>query len=486
MAETRPHKNFLKDLFWYSLGTIIPILASLIRTPIFTRYFSAEEFGIYGLVFITFSILSVFLYTWMANAIWRFYYKFKKLNKLDTFYTNLIFLFLVASVVFAILILVWVLVVKNTPLNRLVILIFAQTFVTQLVSFLLIIFRLENKASLYTTVHSFRAIVSLVIQCLITFVMGMRIEAIPIATLITEALVLIVVLKPIRQLITIRLELVSRRIMWYIGSYFLPGIVSNIGTILLTLSDRYVISLYGTLSEVGIYNQIYNFAQVSIVACISIFFAVINPEFLNILEQKPEQVKSILIKYHLIYIIFILPAAVYMSIFAEPITNILFGKEFRVGYSMMPFIVFSYYINGLTSFRDTKLKFENRYRIVIIGIILGTILNIVLNFIFIPLYGYKMAAVTTLIAYIFLYAYYQYFDKTLLLRDAKFRNTLFIICGIMAIQVIVHYLLKTFFNPDSTLLNTIIEGSAYVLMYVAIVALFFRNMIKQLAVKENI
>jgi O-antigen/teichoic acid export membrane protein len=486
MAETRPHKSFLRDLFWYSLGTIIPILASLIRTPIFTRYFSAAEFGLYGLVFISFSIISVFTYTWMANAIWRFYYKFKKLNKLDTFYANLIFLFISASVVFIILLSVWVLISRNTALNRLVVLMFAQTFLTQLVSFLLIVFRLENKARLYTTVHSFRAIVSLSLQCVITFIMGMRIEAIPVATLITEFLVLVVVLKPIRQLITIRFELVSRRIMWYIGSYFLPGIMSNISTILLTLSDRYVISIFGTMSEVGIYNQIYNFAQISIVACISIFMAVINPEFLNILEEKPEKIQGVSIKYHLIYLIFIFPVAVYLSIFAEPITNILFGQEFRVGYTMVPFIVFSYYINGLTSFHDTKFKFENRYRIVIIGVILGTLLNLVLNFIFIPLYGYKMAAVTTFIAYVFLFAYYQYFNRSHLVLDRKFRNTLLIICGIMLMQTVIHYLLKIFFKLEGSLVNTLIEGSVYIILYASIVALLFRKTLKQLMIKEQI
>jgi O-antigen/teichoic acid export membrane protein len=486
MDPKHRQNNFLKDLLWYSLGTIIPVVVSLLRTPVFTRYFSAEEFGIYGLVFISFSIISVFMYTWMANSIWRFYFKFKKLNKLNTFYSNLITLFLFSSALFAILLTAWVLIVKNTPLNRLVVLIFAQTFLTQLVSFLLIIFRLENKASLYTKVHSFRAILSFGIQCFITFVMGMRIEAIPVATLITEFLVLLAIYRPIRSMVTIRFNLVSRRIIWYIGSYFLPGIISNISIILLTLSDRYVISLYGTLTEVGIYNQIYNFGQISIVALISIFFAVISPEFLDVLEQKPEKITTILIKYHLIYILFILPAVVYMSVFAKPITYLLFGQEFRVGYSMIPFIAFSYYLNGLTSFRDTKFKFENRYRIVITGVLLGTGLNLILNFMLIPAFGYKMAALTTFIAYLFLYFYYQFFDRTFLIKDSTFRNTLLFVSGVLGIQVVTHLALGKIYRIDRSLSFSIIEGSVYVIVYVASIYIFLRKTLKQIVTRETI
>jgi O-antigen/teichoic acid export membrane protein len=321
---------------------------------------------------------------------------------------------------------------------------------------------------------------------MITFVMGMRIEAIPIASMVTEILILLFIIKPIRSMITIRFELVSRRILKYIGSYFLPGIVSNISTILLTLSDRYIISLYGTMSEVGIYNQIYNFAQVSIVALISIFFAVINPEFFNILEQKPDKIKDILVKYHLTYILFILPMVAYISIFAEPITNVLFGEEFRVGYTMIPFIAFSYYINGLINFRDTKLKFENRYRIVIIGFILSTVLNIALNFIFLPIYGYKTAAVTTLIAYGFLYLYYQYYDRIHLFENARFRNTLLIICSILVVQTVTHYLIKNVIKPEDNLLNNILEGMAYVSVYAFLIVMLFRRTMKQLMTKENI
>jgi O-antigen/teichoic acid export membrane protein len=485
MNEARKHKNFLSDLLWYSLGTIIPILVSLLRTPVFTRYFTPEEFGIYGLVFITFTILSVFMYTWMANAIWRFYFKFKKLNKLSTFYSNLFFLFLAASVIFTLLIIVWILVVRNTLLNRLVLLIFTQTFLSQLVSYLLIIFRLENKSRLYTFVHSFRAIISFGIQCVITFVIGMRIEAIPIATLVTEFLVLAIVIVPVKRLVTIQFTLVSRRILLYLASYFLPGIISNIGTVLLTLSDRYVISHFGTLSEVGIYNQVYNFAQISIVAIISIFVAMISPEFLDVLEQKPDKLKGVLIKYHLIYVFFILPAVVYISMFAEEISYYLFGKEFRVGYTMIPYVAFSYYLSGLTSFRDTKFKFRNRYRIVIIGMIAATVLNIVLNFIFVPVYGYKMAAITTFAAYVFLYLYYQFFDDTFLLSDASFRNKLLLICSVMGVQFIIHLYLKNIYQLHASLLNSLTEGLAYMITYALVLMVFQRETLRQLVVRDN-
>ena len=38
----------MKDLSWYLLGTIIPMGVGFIKTPIFTRYFTPEEYGYLG------------------------------------------------------------------------------------------------------------------------------------------------------------------------------------------------------------------------------------------------------------------------------------------------------------------------------------------------------------------------------------------------------------------------------------------------------
>lgn len=463
------HKNIFKDIGWYLIGAAIPIIVSLLRSPVFTRYFTTEEYGNYSIIFITISIVSVFLYTWLSNSVWRFYFKYKKSGELSSFYPSLLILIFTATILFSLIVFPWAQFQDNALISRLIILIFLQTFLNQLVSFVLIIIRLENKSGLYNTIHSIRAIFSFLVQLLLTFQYNFRIEAIPIATMVTEFLILVVLIKPISKNVTINFKKIKKKILFEIGKYSIPGIVTNLGILLLTSGDRYIISIFCDMSQVGIYNQIYNFSQISIMALVQVFFSVINPDFLKALEYHPEKISKYLYQYYKYYLILLLPIVFYISLFARPISVIFFGEDFREGYDMIPYVAFSAFINGFILFRDNKFKFEKKYKLVIIGFIIATVTNIALNFILIPLYGYKMAALTTLISYAVLYLYYYIKDDVKLTYNKPY----LIIAGktimLLTVQAVIDFIIRKLFVIETNILFSIIEGVIFLSVYVLII-----------------
>ncbi|MCD4664391.1 MAG: oligosaccharide flippase family protein, partial [Bacteroidales bacterium] len=291
----------------------------------------------------------------------------------------------------------------------------------------------------------------------------------PIATMVTEFLILIVLIKPISKNVTISFKKIKKKILSEIGKYSIPGIATNLGILLLTSGDRYIISIFCDMRQVGIYNQIYNFSQISIMALVQVFFSVINPEFLKALEYHPEKINKYLFQYYKYYLILLLPIVFYVSIFAKPISVIFFGEDFREGYDMIPYVAFSAFINGFILFRDNKFKFEKKYKLVIIGFLLATVINLVLNFILIPLYGYKMAALTTLISYFILYLYYYINDSVKLTHNRPY----LIIAGktiiLLIIQAIVDFFIRKLFAIESNILFSIIEGVIFLSVYVLII-----------------
>lgn len=463
------NKNIVKDIGWYLMGAAIPIIVSVIRAPVFTRYFTPEEYGNYSLVFITINIISVFLYTWLSNSVWRFYFKYKKSGELSSFYPSLLILIFTATILFSLIVIPWALLQKNELISRLIILLFLQTFLNQFISLILIIVRLENKSGLYNTIHSIRAILSFCVLLILTFQFNFRIEAIPIATMVVELLILIVVIKPILKNVTINFRKITKVVLFEIGKYSIPGIVTNLSIVLLTYSDRYVISIFCDMSQVGIYSQIYNFSQLSILALVQVFFSVINPEFLKALEYYPDKINKYLSQYYKYYLILLLPITFYMSIFAKPISVIFFGEDFREGYDIIPYVAFSAFINGLILFRDTKFKFENKYRMVIIGFMIATLVNLALNFILIPIFGYKMAALTTLISYFILYLYYYLNDNVRLTRSKPYLIIAGKTIGLLLLQALIDYLIRKLFKIELDLLFSIIEGTIFLLVYVLII-----------------
>ncbi|MCB0807490.1 MAG: oligosaccharide flippase family protein [Bacteroidales bacterium] len=462
------HQQIIKDTGWYLLGTAIPIVISLLRSPIFTRYFTPEEYGQYSLILITINILSVFLYTWMSNSIWRFYFKYKKEGRLNAFYSGLLLLHLAATLVFILIITPWSYLQENPLMTKLIVLIFIQTFQNQVLGFILVIFRLENRSGLYNAIHSVRAVLSFGVQALLAFVYDFRIEAIPIASILSEFVIMLILIVPVMKNIRLGFSKLSGSMLLEMGKFSLPGIATNLSIILLTFSDRYVISMYSDVSKVGIYNQVYMFSQVSVMAIINVFFSVINPTLLKVLEYEPGNVKRHFLVYFRYYLLIILPLVVWVSIFARPVTVIFFGEDFREGYDIIPWVAFSAYIFGYCLFRDNRFKFQNKYRLVIIGFSFAAALNLGLNFLFIPEFGYKTAAVSTLLAYLFLHFYLYYFDNIKLTGERSYLKIVGKSIAVLLGEVIIHYAI-VFGWQKLNVFESIVEGVVFLLMYLFIV-----------------
>lgn len=172
---------------------------------------------------------------------------------------------------------------------------------------------------------------------------------------------------------------------------------------------------------------------------------------------------------------------VYFSLYSKEIASLLLGEKFRVGYTMMPYVMISAFIYGLCCEHETRMKFKNKLKSISFNLITASIINIVLNFIFIPTMGYEAAAIATLISYLYLYIMDVKADtsnvkKVLIILISKFK-VIISICLILFIQVIVHYLVKKFYSYSSIAFS-IIEGSVFLLTFYMYIYNRYRTLFK--------
>lgn len=483
--EKKPGNKILKDLLWYLSGSTLPLLVGFFRVPIFTRYFTTEEYGVYGIVFITYTILAVFLFNWLSNCIWRFYNKYKKTGETGKFYSNLFLLYALFSVVFAVIAVSWSFTASNVLVRKLAYLIFIQLLLNSANNYFLVVLRLEEQSARFNIIMSLRAGLAFAVQYFLTFKMGYRIEAIPISMILVEFLVLCYLLPHFLRHNKLSFSFISWDVIKVFLEYSIPGILSNLGLYILTSSDRYIIALFGDMGEVGIYNQVYNLCQVSIMAVISLYFSIINPRFMRELETDFKGSRQATVLYAKNYLLFILPVVVYAALFAYWVSYILLGEEFRVGYPMIPWIVVAIFLYGFTLFPENRLKFKENYRAVTIGFIACSLFNIGLNFILIPRFGYMWAAITTLISYLALMVFFFWYDiKRNAFSFPGFKEVLPAIV-ILAIQLAAFFIARDFFHIHFTLLTSIITGALFAISYAALVLLFSGKTIKELVRHYN-
>lgn len=184
---------------------------------------------------------------------------------------------------------------------------------------------------------------------------------------------------------------------WKRGIKFnIPLIPHYLCSVLLASSDKVMIQhLDGELS-VGFYSLAYTFSGLALI----IFNALSNAYTPTAYELiRKEDYKGLSKKTK--PIIFVAVAfSVLLMLMAPEGLLILGGKEYLVALDIVPVLVLGIFFSSFYFiFSNIEFVYE-RTKFVFPITLIGAGLNILLNFIFIPIFGYKAAAYTTLISYV--------------------------------------------------------------------------------------
>ncbi|MBN2214072.1 MAG: oligosaccharide flippase family protein [Bacteroidales bacterium] len=469
-----PQNKFYRDFLWYFTGSVIPAVIVFIRLPVFTRYFSPEEYGYYTLVTRTFAYISMVLFSWISSCLWRFHTEAEKKNTLNALYSNLIFLSLVSSLLMFLITSFWLVMVKSTLVYRLVFLSFLQLTSGQALGLYLVIVRIRERALFYNLVYSLQAAGAFALLFYFAFYLDYRIESMLIGQVIMNVVLILVISATIKKYPRLSLRHITAKSVRELLAYGSVGLYISFCVLILISADRYIIALFSDIDFVGIYNQIYMIGQFSIYHLVTVYFNTINPRLIKILTFKPVDLNDQIKGYIRFFIIIILPLVFYFSIFSRQMAFILLGEKFRIGYRMIPFIMTSSFIYGLTLFNEAKLKFENRYKPLITGMTIASLANILLNFLMVPVWGYQAAAWTTLVAYLILYFFFYFADSTRYL-DMKLLKSLLPVFIILTVQLGLDLLLRMAFRLKINEWLTIVEGAVFLSAYLFLIRKHARN-----------
>jgi O-antigen/teichoic acid export membrane protein len=202
------------------------------------------------------------------------------------------------------------------------------------------------------------------------------------------------------RLFSVKAEKVTPHLVRFFR-YGYAMVIFNALSMFLLAGDRLLINWFDGSSHLGIYNQTYNIAQLTITALFGVVNAAINPFVLPLLERKDSRVNQKIIKAFNITVIAILPVTTVLSIFSKDISTILLGPDFRDMWEYLPFVFFGAFMLGASHLAIIKLKFLMKTKQLIRIVFWAFIINLTTNLILIPIYGYKIATVTTLISYLF-------------------------------------------------------------------------------------
>ncbi|MFW5724872.1 MAG: lipopolysaccharide biosynthesis protein [Bacteroidota bacterium] len=456
-----------KDLVWYLAGAVLPMLVLLLRSPIFTRVFSPSEYGQYTLVYLVFLYLSVVKLEWIRTSIWRYYLKYQRRGQNQRFWQAVSAFFLLSGGLIAIVTLFWYLGTANPAARELIVWGGANIITQELITILLIPKRIEGKSAYYNIVNGAKAAISFILLLVMTFLYDVGIFAFFMAPALVNLAFLAYLIPGSGFSLLPRFNLLAINDLKRFGRYGLAGTLTMTATYLLISSDRWIVNFYWGLDKTGIYNQTYMLGQMSIMAMITVLNASFNPYLLNNLERNRKNSDEFISNAFRWYFYLILPMAVYISLYAKPLSIVLLGPDFREAWFIIPFITFSFLLEGLCHFSSIKLKFFNQLTPLYLGVIIATVANVLLNLLLVPRLGYSIAAHTTLASYIILFTYYYFRARSSFLHRAQNRKIILVIITVLLLQVAAHFIIRPMWEEVNLFAATTIELILFTAVYIA-------------------
>ncbi|MFO7657510.1 MAG: oligosaccharide flippase family protein [Bacteroidales bacterium] len=472
-------QQFTYDLIWYLIGTGLPMMVLFIRSPIYTRIFSPEQYGLYSLIYISFTYISAISYQSITNNAWRYYFKYKNSGKISLYKTTIFALYFFVLLVLAISCSIWYYFTQDENAKKLIVWGFIFALTNEIYNTFYVPIRLEGRAKFFNLLNTFRALFSFLILLALTFVFNYSIEAFFISQICGNILFLLpVIFENLQNKIDYNFTGILKHILRFI-KYGSANLLYNIGLFLLISSDRFIIAIVSNNEKVGIYNQTYNIGQITIAALFATFNSVINPILLKKLTKNPNGSDELLISLVAISFAIFFPIVILFSIFSKDIAFLLLGEKFREAWNILPYIFLSSFFFGIGFYSEVKLKFKNKLKTLMVVSLIAASINIILNIVFIPIYGYKIAAMTTLFSYLIL--------TILLFQKAKIKIFKFIGSNLfiksiayLFLLLIIDFCLNHYINFKSFPIKITLRIVFFIFVYIILIGKNYFNLFKRI------
>jgi len=390
-------KNLTRNSVIYGASMFLQKILGFLLLPVYTRFLSPDQFGTYALLNTTGQVVAPLLGVGISHAlVWSILYR--ETQEEETFGTAVIFNLVFGAMLTGLL--CWfapnlsVLVFGSADSARLIQLIFITMFLEMWEFNLIARMRIREQPAWFAVMIGARFVANALLHVVFLVVFNMGIKGLVIAQLINSFIfgsISLFIIWPKGPLIF------STSILKSMLKYGLPTIPMSLGYIVLTASDRYFLQHYASAFEVGLYALGYNIGMVINIATSSLEMGWI-PQMFVMAKKDPDAKKTIgkLLTY---YVLLIGTAGLGLALLSREIIMILAPSEYHTAARVVPLVVLSYVLGGVTLFTNIGMKIQNRLYFsnpIVIG---AALLNLGLNYLLIPRYGMMGAAWATLISY---------------------------------------------------------------------------------------
>lgn len=389
----KKYKYLFKNIGLLTISNFGGRLLTFLLIPLYTKYLTTSEYGIYDLYTTTVELLMPILPVCIFDAVQRFSLN-KDSNKSDIFtvgFRNM----LKSILIFSLLILINYTFKIFTELNKyplyLLLFFISDNFYTY---FSNVSKGLDNIKD-YAVCGFINSATTLLFNILFLTVFHMGIDGYFLANILSYFIAGLYLMIKIKIWNYLKLHLSNKGQKSEMINYSKHLVLSSVSWWINNSIDRYfIIWLLGT-AENGIYSVAYKIPTIINVVQ-SIFNQAWTLSAVKEYDSRKDDFYSNTYKNYMLLLIFSCSGLI---IFDQLIAKIIYSSDFYIAWKYVPFLLISAVFSALNSFIESIFAASMDSKIIAQTTILGAVINIILNLILIHFMGTMGAAISTMISY---------------------------------------------------------------------------------------
>lgn len=395
--------KIVKETGIYLIGTLAVSILGFILSILYSKMFTPYDYGVYSLVYSTYSLITSIFSGWLSLSMIRHAEKYILVKKENVFFGTFYQLQLIMAIIFLIVgnIINIFLPIENSA--KIMFSIFTLVYFFEYAILITnTVLRVKQNAKQYsknTVINNFLKIFFILF---LYYVLNIKnIVVIAISLLIAEMVQYIYIFCKVKLRKYYKKRLFNKDIAKKMFLFGFPLIGVTITNWVLNVSDRYIIQLFYTPTEVGLYSYAYSLGNSLFSLLMQFIMLGAYPNIIKAWENGGREKSEEVIKTYLrIYLLIIIPACIGVIGVAKNFFKAFTDIQYQNSYLVFIITCIGIAVLGLTQYSNKAWELKKMTKHILALNVMAALINIVLNFIFIPTIGYEMGAVTTLIAYV--------------------------------------------------------------------------------------
>ena len=391
-------KRLFTNLGIYGAGDVATSLLNFLLLPVYTRYLTPGDYGVIALLIVLEAVTKI-LFRWgVDGAYLRLYYDCTDETERERLTSTIFFFLLVTNsvvVLGAVAVTPWLSewLFGTRDHANLLRLVFLNTF---LISFFFLpysVLRIREQAKPVAALAFSRSAAVLLLRLALVIGAGMGVRGVVLADVIVSAGFAVVAS---RWVVPLLRPTFSREVIREALHFGLPRLPHGFAHNAIALSDRYLLSLFVTMTQVGVYSIGATFGL-----ALKLFLGALDyawgPFYLGAMKgRRAKEIYSAVTTYVLTIEVLLVTG---LSAVGADLVRLMTTPEFYDAAAVIPWIAIGVLFQGVYQLTSIGLTITKRTRYYPVATGVAAAVNIALNLFLIPRFGVLGAAWANMVSY---------------------------------------------------------------------------------------